>query len=186
MVPLTSLWLPILLSAVFVFLASFIIHMVLKYHRTDYSKFPAEDQVLEALRRFNIPPGDYFGPHGGGPEAMKDPAFIDKMKKGPIVIATFLPTGPPTMGAQLGQWFLYCVVVSLFAGYIASRALGPGAPYLDVSQFASTTAFCGYGLALWQNTIWYKRKWTTTMKSTIDSLIYGFLTGGVFGWLWPR
>jgi hypothetical protein len=185
-VPLTSLWLPILLSAVFVFLASFIIHMVLKYHRTDYSKFPAEDQVLEALRRLNIPPGDYFGPHGGGPEAMKDPAFIDKMKKGPIVIATFLPTGPPTMGAQLGQWFLYCVVVSLFAGYIASRALGPGAPYLDVSQFASTTAFCGYGLALWQNTIWYKRKWTTTMKSTIDSLIYGFLTGGVFGWLWPR
>jgi hypothetical protein len=90
------------------------------------------------------------------------------------------------MGEQLTQWFVYCAVVSLFAGYIASRAAGPGAPYMQVSQFASTTAFAGYGLALWQNSIWYRKKWTTTLKSNFDSLIYGFITGGVFGWLWPQ
>jgi len=33
MVPLTSLWAPILLSAVIVFVASSIMHMVLPFHR---------------------------------------------------------------------------------------------------------------------------------------------------------
>jgi hypothetical protein len=116
---------------------------------------------------------------------MRSPEYQDKLKRGPVAIMTVLPNGPGNMGAQLMQWFVYCVVVSLFAAYVASRALPPGAAYLEVSQMASTTAFVGYGLALWQNTIWYRRRWTTTMKSTLDSVIYGFFTGGVFGWLWP-
>jgi hypothetical protein len=44
----------------------------------------------------------------------------------------------------------------------------------------------GFALALWQMTIWYRRSWVITMKSTIDGLIYACLMGGVFGWLWPR
>jgi hypothetical protein len=76
-------------------------------------------------------------------------------------------------------------VVSLFAAYIAGRAAGPGTEYLVVFRFAGTTAFVAYGLALWQNSIWYKRSWTTTLKSNLDALIYGMLTGGMFGWLWP-
>ena len=89
------------------------------------------------------------------------------------------------MGAQLVQWFVYCIVVSIFAGYVAGRALGPADSYLHVFRFAGTTAFIGYSLALWQNTIWYKRSWIVTLKSTIDGLIYGLLTAGTFGWLWP-
>ena len=50
MVPLTSLWLPILLSAVVVFAASSIIHMVLPYHRNDFKKLPDEEGFLAALR----------------------------------------------------------------------------------------------------------------------------------------
>jgi hypothetical protein len=186
MVSLTSLWLPILVAAVLVFFASSLIHMVLPYHRSDYDKLPQEDRVMDALRPFHLSPGDYVVPRPGTPAEMKTPEFGDKLRKGPVFMMTVFPSGAPQMGAQLAQWFLYCVVVSLFAAYITSRALGPGAAYLDVSQFASTTAFAAYGLALWQNTIWYKRRWTTTLKSNIDSLIYGFLTGGVFGWLWPR
>lgn len=185
MIPLTSLWLPILLSAVFVFVASSVIHMVLTYHRGDHRRLPAEDQVMAALRPFQIPPGDYFMPHAPGPSATKSPAFVEKMTKGPVALLTMLPSGPFQMGPQLAQWFGYCLVVSLFAGYLASRALGPGAQYLDVSQIASTAAFMGYGLALWQNSIWYRRSWATTLRSNIDALIYGFLTGGTFGWLWP-
>jgi hypothetical protein len=186
MVPLTALWLPILLSAVFVFVASSIIHMALPYHRSDYGKVPNEDAVMEALRKFAIPPGDYMVPNAGSMANAKSPAFLEKITKGPVLLMTGMKSGSFRMGEQLTQWFVYCAAVSLFAGYIASRAAGPGAPYMQVSQFASATAFAGYGLALWQNSIWYRRKWTTTLKSNFDSLIYGFITGGVFGWLWPQ
>ena len=71
MVPLTALWLPIVLSAVIVFVASSIMHMVLPYHRGDLRKVPKEDEVMEALRKFNIPPGDYGLPHPGSMAGMK-------------------------------------------------------------------------------------------------------------------
>jgi len=185
MVPLMSLWMPILLSAVMVFVASSVIHMVLTYHRSDYGKLAAEDAVMEALRKFNIPPGDYMVPCAHSPKAMKDPGFLEKITKGPVIIMTVLKSGPFAMGGQLAQWFLFCIVVSVFSGYIAGRTLPSGTDYIAVFRFSGATAFVGYALALWQNTIWYKKAWTTTLKSTIDGLVYGFLTGGVFGWLWP-
>lgn len=186
MVSLLTLWLPILLSAVIVFFASSFIHMLLPYHRKDYRGFAEEDQVMEALRKFKIPPGDYVMPSPVDPKHMKSPEFVDKMTKGPVAFMTVLPGGPPAMGMQLAWWFIYAVVVSIFAGYIAGRALGPGAHYLSVFRFAGCTAFVGYSLALWQNTIWYKRRVSTTLKSTFDGLIYALLTAGMFGWLWPR
>jgi hypothetical protein len=186
MVSLTSLLLPILLSAVFVFIVSSIIHMVLGYHRSDFLKVPDEDEVMDALRKFNIAPGDYALPCPGGPETMRNPEFLEKMKKGPKAIITFLPAGEPTMVASLILWFLYSVVVSIFAAYIVSRALGPSAHYLEVFRFTGCVAFAGYALALWQNSIWYKRSWGTTIRSTVDGLIYALVTAGTFGWLWPR
>ncbi len=185
MVPVLSLWLPILLSAVIVFAASSIIHMLLPYHRKDFGKVPAEDAVMSALRDAGVTPGDYVIPCAGHPKEMKSPEFIEKATKGPVAFMTVMPSGIPGMGKQLVQWFVYCVVVSIFAAYIAGRALGPGADYLAVFRFAGCTAFVGYALALWQNSIWYKRAWSTTLKSTFDGLVYGLLTAGTFGWLWP-
>jgi hypothetical protein len=186
MVTTTSLWLPILLSAVLVFVASSIVHMVLTYHRTDYRRLPDEDAIMEALRRFKLTPGDYMLPCAGTPKEMQAPGFVDKMTKGPVAVMTVMPSGPPTMAAPLAQWFLYCIVVSVFAAYVTGLALAPGADYMPVFRFASTTAFACYALALWQNSIWYKRAWTTTIKSSTDGLLYALLTGGVFGWLWPN
>ena len=186
MVPLASLWLPVLLSAVVVFIASSILHMVLPIHRSDYGRLPSEDDVMAALRKFSIPPGDYLVPCAGHPSEMKTPAFVDKMTKGPVMLVTVMPSQMPSMGAPLALWFVYCVVASVFAAYVAGRALGPSAPYLAVFRFAGTVAFVGYSLALWQNSIWFKRSWVTTAKSTFDGLVYALLTAGVFGWLWPR
>jgi len=183
MVPVMSLWIPILVSAVVVFLASSVLHMVLPYHRSDFGKVPAEDELMEAMRKLGLSPGNYMLPHASSPGAMKDPAFIEKKKRGPVAVVTVMKD--PSMGASLFQWFLYCIVVSVFAAYVAGRALGPGAEYLGVFRFASCTAFVGYALALWQNSIWYKIAWSTTLKSNFDGLVYGLLTGGVFGWLWP-
>ena len=188
MVSLISLVLPTVLSAVLVFVASFLIHMVLGYHRNDLWKLPGEkeDQVLDALRRMNVSPGEYGVPHPGGPQGMKDPAFVAKMTKGPVVLLTVSPGAPPAMGTNLMLWFFYTVLVGFFAAYIASRAVAPGGDYLTVFRFVGTTAFMGYSLGLPPESIWYKRRWSRTFKSMFDGLIYALLTAGVFGWLWPR
>ena len=185
MVPLTSLWLPILLSAVAVFIASSLVHMALQYHHSDYRKLPSEDGVMDALRKFNIPPGDYLIPRAANNAEMRSAEFKEKFKRGPVAMLTFM-TGELAIGKRLLQWFVYLVVISIFAGYVAGRALGPGAAAANVCRFASTVAFAGYGLGQWQNSIWYSRSWATTLRYTFDSLVYALLTGLVFGWLWPK
>lgn len=186
MVSLTSLLVPILVAAVLVFFASFVTHMLLKYHWNDVAAVPDEAGVMDALRRFNVPPGDYMIPRAESPKAAKEPAFTEKLKRGPVMVMTVLPTGEFNMGKSLGQWFVILLVVTLFAAYVASRTLGPGAPYLSVFRIVGTVAFIGYAGGLWQDSVWWSRKWSTTLKSTFDSLIYGLLTAGVFGWLWPE
>ncbi len=186
MVTIPSLWLGILLGAVIVFMASSVIHMVLKYHRNDFVGVPDEDGVMAALRPFNLPPGEYVVPRASSPEDMKAPEFQAKVEKGPVLFLNVLPTGMPTMGASLVQWFIYCVVVSVFAAYVAGRTLMPGEAYWPVFRVAGTVAFAGYGLALLQNSIWYKRAWGTTAKSVFDAFLYALLTAGAIAGFWPE
>jgi hypothetical protein len=186
MTALPALWLPILLSSIIVFVVSSLIHMLTPWHKSDYPKMPDEDAIRDALRPLAIPPGDYVLPCPSSMEEMRSPEFAKKMNEGPKMMLTVLPNGPANMGGPLVLWFLYSVVVGIFAAYIASRALPPGAHYLQVFRFAGATAFIGYSLALWQMSIWYRRSWVTTIKGTIDGLIYALLTAGTFGWLWPH
>jgi hypothetical protein len=186
MTGLDALWLPILLSAVFVFLGSSVIHMATPWHKSDYPKAPDEDRLMDALRPLALPPGDYMVPRPSSSQEMRSPEFTEKLKRGPVVILTVLPAGPVAMGKNLTLWFLYSLVVGAFAAYVAGRALPPGAEYLQVFRFAGTATFIGYSVALWQMSIWYHRSWVTTLKLTVDGLIYALLTGGAFGWLWPR
>lgn len=185
MVALASLWLPILLSAVLVFIASAILNTVVPWHHGDYPAPPNQDGVMAALRPLAIPPGDYMMPRAASSADMKSPEYLEKLKQGPVVTMTVLPSGPFSMGGSLAQWFVFCLVAGLFAAYVASRALPAGAEYLQVFQLAGTTAFCAYALAQAQQSIWFKRKWSTTVKTMLDGLFYGLLTGGVMGWMWP-
>lgn len=140
---------------------------------------------MDALRPFGLRPGEYMLPRAGDMKAMKSPEFIEKLKRGPVLIMTVLPNGPISMSKALVQWFIYTVIVGVLAAYVAGRALAPEADYLTVFRIAGTTAFVAYAVGLWQQSIWYNRPWSTTIKLTLDGLIYGLLTGGVFGWLWP-
>ncbi|MCI0389205.1 MAG: hypothetical protein MOB07_10655 [Acidobacteria bacterium] len=185
MTELNLLWLPILLSAVIVFIASSIIHMALPWHKNDYPRVPNEDKVIDALRPLAIPPGDYMIPRGSSMQEMRSPEFTEKLKQGPVMVVTVLPNGPTSMTQNLVLWFIYSVIVSLFAAYVAGRALPSGVPYMRVFQLVGATAFIGYSVALWQMSIWYRRSWSTTIKATVDGLIYALLTAGTFGWLWP-
>ena len=186
MTALSALLVPIVLSAVIVFVASSIIHMALPWHKSDYPKVPDEQRVRDALRPLAIPPGDYMIPRASSMQDMKSPEFVAKMNEGPVMVVTVLPNGPWAMGKNLAQWFVYSIVVGVFAAYVAGTALPPGAPYPRVFQLVGVTAFIGYALALWQLSIWYRRDWMTTVKSNVDGLIYGLLTAGTFGWLWPH
>jgi len=186
MTSIIALWLPILLSAVIVFVVSSIIHMLLSYHNTDFSKLADEDAVMDALRPFNIPPGDYVLPCACNTKNMGSPEFIEKLKKGPVAFITVMPSGQFSMTGSLIQWFLYSILISIFAAYVAGHALEAGAHYLAVFRYVGALAFAGYGLGLLQNSIWYKRSWSATLKSVFDALIYAMVTAGTFGWLWPR
>jgi len=186
MTSLASLWLPILVSAVLVFVASSIIHMALPWHHGDYPQMPQESQVMDALRPFAIPPGDYMVPRPTEFAQMKTPEFQEKLKQGPVMVLTVMPSGAFSMGGPLALWFAYSAVVGYFAAYVACSTLPLAAPYLKVFRVTGTVAFVGYALALWQMSIWYHRSWGTTIRSTIDGLIYAGLTAGVFGWLWPK
>ncbi len=186
MTGLSALWLPMLLSAVIVFVTSSVIHMWSPWHKSDYPKLPNEDTVRDALRPLAIPPGDYMVPRPTSREEMSSPAFLEKVKQGPVIVLTVMPNSPMSMGRNLGLWFIYLVAVGFFSAYIAGRSLPAGAVYLRVFQLVGATAFVGYSAALWQLSIWYRRAWSITIKATVDGLIYALLTAGTFGWLWPR
>ena len=141
MVSVVSLWLPILLSAVVVFFLSAFFHMALKYHNSDYIGLPDENKVLDDLRKAKIPPGDYMFPYCADNKERNSQEFKDKMSKGPTGVMTMFPAGTNFMGSSLAQWFLFCIIVSIFAAYVAGRALEPGAHYLSVFRFAGVTAF---------------------------------------------
>ena len=186
MVYLTDLWLPILLAAVVVFVASSVMHMVLTYHKADYKKLPNEERVLEAMRSQQPAPGAYMFPHSPSLKEAGSAEMVEKFKKGPVGILNVLPSGPPAMGMGLVLWFGFCLLVGVFVAYLAGRTLSAGAEYLAVFRVAGTVGFVGYSLGNIPNSIWRGQPWSSTLRHTFDGLVYGLLTAGVFGWLWPR
>ena len=185
MVSIPELWIPILLSSVFVFLLSWAVHMLPLWHKNDFPQVPNEDKVRDAIRPLAIPPGEYMIPRCSSPKEMKSPEFVEKLKAGPVLMLSVYPNGAFKMGASLVQWFIYCVVIGIFSAYVTGRALPPGAEYLHIFRFAGVTAFFCYSVAMWQGSIWFKRSWSNTAKMTFDGLLYGLVTAGTFGWLWP-
>lgn len=185
MVPLTSLLLPILVAAIIVFVASSLLHMVLKYHQSDYQKLPDESKVLDSIRPAGLTPGLYHFPFTTHKE-MNTPAMQEKYKQGPVGFLTIYPSAPPNMGKFLGLWFAYSLLVGFFTAYVTGRTVLPAAHYLAVFRVAGTVAFMSYGLGPLVNGIWKGVPWSMVIKESVDGLIYALLTAGTFGWLWPK
>lgn len=184
MVGITTLWLPILLSAVFVFVASSILHMVLPFHRRDYDRLPGEDNLLEAIRKEKVAPGDYFFPFACGKE-FRSEETMKKFERGPVGIMTVRPSGPPAMGPALVKWFVYVLVIGILVAYVTGRTLGPGVDYLQVFRVSGTVAFLGFAGAVPVDSIWKGVKWSTSFRFVFDGLVYALIAAGTFGWLWP-
>ena len=183
--PFGSLWLPVIVSAVVVFLASSIVHMALKYHKADFKPLPNEDAVREALAKGCPAPGVYVTPHCPDHSKIKEPAIMQKFEKGPVAILTILPRGLPMLPKHLAVWFGFCVVVSFVAAYVARHTLQPGADGMLVLRITCTVAFAGYGLSHVSDSIWKGQPWGNTARAILDGAIYATLTGLTFQLLWP-
>lgn len=186
MVSLGALALPIVLSAVLVFVLSSLIHMVLGYHASDYTRLPDEDAVRAAIRRANLAPKQYVFPYASGGADMKSAEFQQKIAEGPVGVLTIRPTGETGMGKALGIWFVFALVVSAMVAYVASSTLPRGTDYLKVFQVAGTTAWLAYSFGQLPASIWMGKPWSIAAKEVFDGLLYGLGTAGIFGWLWPR
>ena len=185
MVSLAALWLPILLSAVFVFIASSIIHMLLPFHKNEYNKLPNQDKVLEAMRGGALSRGEYMFPRGESLEDCKTPEMQEKYRQGPVGFMTILPSQPPAMGKPLVLWFIFSLIISLLTAYVARVTLPAGMEYLTVFRVTGTVSFMAYAVAHFSNCIWKGLPWSSGIKHAFDGLIYGLVTAGAFGWLWP-
>src|SRR5215510_15282711 len=186
MVGLVALWKPIILSAVFVFITLAIVHMIPGWHQGDMTGVPGEDKVMETLRGLNVRPGEYRFPYGNTTKEMEAPAFVEKMKMGPVGTMTIRPNGELAFGKMMGQWFVYSLFIALLVAYITGRTRAPGAPFVEVFRVSGVVTFCCYVDAHWQNWIWWGRSTRFTLTYSLDGVVYALVTGATFGWLWPR
>ena len=182
---LTELWLPILLAAVFVFIASSVIHMAIPIHKHDHSRLPNEAVVLTTMREAGVGPGSYMFPFADSMKDMGSPEMLAKFQAGPVGFARIFPNGPMAIGKSLAQWFAFSIVVSAVAAYLAHAVLPAGESYLQVFRVTGTVAFVAYGFGSISESIWKGQSFGTTARYLFDALVYGLVTAGAFGWLWP-
>ena len=182
---LAQLWLPILLSAVAVFLASSVLNMLLPFwHTADYRAFGNEDELRAVLRRGASGPGLYNLPFCT-PESMKDAATQQKFREGPNALVLLRANGMVNLGAYLGQWFGFCLLVALCVAYLGAHTLAAGAPFTLVLRVTGTAALLGHAFGAIPNAIWWAHPWASALKYALDGAVYAVLSGLVFAWLWP-
>jgi hypothetical protein len=178
------LWLPILLSAILVFVLSAASHMLLPWRRREWGRitdFVALQGALQAL-----PPGLYAFPAAADPREQMKPEWLERWAKGPSGWLTIAPRRPIRMGRNMALSFLVFLGVAFMAAYTAAHAVGPEAHYLAVFRIVGTVATMSYGVGSIFGSIWYDRPWRAYLADALDAVLFGLVMAGVFGWLWPR
>lgn len=178
------LWAPILISAVIVFFASALAHMVLPHHKKDYITLPDEDGAMKYLA--DVPAGQYMFPNCHGVDLSSD-EFKAKWAAGPHGLLRMYPR-PHNMVRNLVLTFLFYILVGVFVAYICTLALVPDVEtytYLHVFQVAGTAAIMAYCFGGIPQAIWFGTTWGEFLGNLADGVVYGLLTAGVFGWLYP-
>ncbi|HUL59778.1 MAG TPA: hypothetical protein VLU43_10910 [Anaeromyxobacteraceae bacterium] len=178
------LWLPILASAVLVFVLSAATHMVLPWHKDEWGRIADQEKVQAALG--GLAPGLYAFPAAPGQRQQMTKEWMDRWAKGPSGWLTVAAPSPISMGRNLGLSFLVFLGVSFVVAYVAAHALGPAPHYRAVFRIVGTVGVLSYAVGPVFNSIWYSRPWRAYAADLLDALIYGLAMAGVFGWLWPR
>jgi hypothetical protein len=178
---------PILISAVLVWIASALAWMIMPHHRGDFKPLPNEDAAMSAVRNLAIPPGVYFFPHMKDCKAMKtDPVAKEKFEKGPHgLVQIWPPEAFGNMGRNMLLSFIFYVVVGVFVAYLGTHTLAAGSAYLKVFQVTGTAAIMAYCFASIPHGIWFGTPLRNMLAALADGIVYGLLTAGTFSWLWP-
>lgn len=178
---LAQLWLPILLSGVALFFASFLSWMVLGLHKPDWGKIEREDDFLDAVRRSGMQRGrSYMFPNFCTVEEMKGPDFQRKFKAGPNGLVTVFVPYP--MPRNLALTFVSFLVASAILAYVGTIGLPAGAPFLTVFRFFSAASLLAFLFAIVQHSIWFQNR---IVGHVIESIAYSLLVGAIFAALWP-
>lgn len=183
MVSLMDLWLPILVSAVFVFFASAILHMAFPFwHNADYRKTGDDRPFMEGSR--SLSSGMYIYPNIDWKTATAEEK--EACSNGPSGVIYLRNPARFSFPKMLLFQFLYALLGSALVAYIVSVTTAPGAQYLRVHRIAGTAGmlFWAFGTNI-SDSVWFGKPWSSTFKNLVDGVIYGFLIGGTFGWLWP-
>lgn len=182
---IAQLWMPILITAVLIFVTSSLIHMVFKWHNSDYLPLANEDDVRAAIRARSPPPGQYMMPHCVDMKEMGGETMLKKFAEGPVAFLTVRKNGPPAMGPTFAMWFAFTVVVAACAGWLAMSAFAGKANASAAGQMVGFISFLAYGGGSVPLGIWMGKPWSSVAKDLLDALIYGVISGVVFMWLWP-
>ena len=183
--PLMDLWLPIVLSAAAVWVASALAWMLLPHHRKDFKGLPNEDALMNAVRSQNIAPGLYGFPDMHDCDKMKDPAFKAKMEAGPMGTLHVWPPGFK-MGGKMFASFVFYVVVSALVALLGAITLHHGEDYHRVFHVTVLAAVMGYCLAGIPNAIWFNTPPRNVAMNLIDGIVYGVITAAIFTAMWPK
>lgn len=184
-ISLLELWMPIVLGTALAWVASGLIHMLFKYHNSDYQSLSNEDEVMDAVRRGSPGLGIHHFPHCPDMADMKNEAMQQKFIQGPVAFLTIFPKGLPNMGKLMVQQISFFLAGCVLIAYSATLVLTSGADYMTVFRFVSTVSFLAFGWALIPMSIWFGHLWSTTAKYLLDALIYALVVAGTFAWLWP-
>ncbi len=182
---LLSLWLPILVSAVVVWIASAIIWMAMPHHKRDRINLPDQEAMIQFVRSHNIPPGNYVFPYCGDAAQRNSPAMKEAIERGPIGTLSLWPT-PMKMGPKMLATFLVYLAVSIFLAYLASITIEPHANHMRVFRIVGTGGILAYCFAFIPNAVWFGGYLRTIVACIIDGIFYGLITAAIFAWLWPR
>lgn len=198
---IVDLWMPILVAAVAVWIASALAWMLLPHHKGDFKPLPNEDGMMDSVRRLSIPPGLYFFPHMKDCNKMKnDPVAKEKFEKGPHgMLQVWPPDAFGKMGRNMALSFVFYVFVGVCVAYMATMGI-PHSPaadlaavvgadrtgaFMDIFRFTGTAAIMAYCLATIPNDIWFGKPLRNMMTCLVDGVAYGIITGLIFAWLWP-
>lgn len=181
---LSQLWLPILVSAVLVFVLSAASHMALPWRKNEWG-FITDFGALQAAVR-DLRPGQHAFPAAPDRKQQMSKEWMERWAKGPSGWLTIAPPGPISMGRNMALSFLVFLFVAVVAAYVTWHALGAGAGYRGVFRVVGTVGFMSFGVAPIFGSIWYSRPWRAYLSDVIDGLLFGLAMAGVFGWLWPR
>lgn len=185
MVEIGALWLPLLVSAAVVFVASALAWTVMPHHRSDFLPADDEDRLADAVRRCAAKPGAYYFPWADkGAERTEE--YRRKVAAGPVgLLRVRNPASALDMKGAMVKSFVFNLVVATLVAYVAGHAHGPGAPYMDVFGTVGPATFLAYALSGVHESIWMGLPRSAAIKQGVDGFVYALLTAGIFGWLWP-